>query len=121
MTTLLITGSRNYWDRDTLFSVLDKAHATHNFTLLVEGGCEGADSIAVHWAVTNNVPVKTYLADWATHGRSAGPKRNIQMLVDNPGALIYAFPIGLSRGTRGCIREAEKRKHRVVVTEGTGL
>lgn len=120
MTTLLVTGSRNLIGADHgtwVKTVLTKAHKQHNFTLLVEGGAKGADSIAAEWAVANQIKVFTYPAEWGKYGKKAGTLRNIEMLDNHPGAIVFAFPVKDSKGTRHCIREAQKRDHLVVVTE----
>ncbi len=68
MSTLIVTGSRDLIAKDLVFIYLDEAHALHNFTLLVEGGANGADQLACQWAKSRGVPVKTYPADWNLHG-----------------------------------------------------
>jgi hypothetical protein len=40
------------------------------------------------------------------------------MLKTYPDTDVFAFPLGESRGTRGCMREAVERGHFVSVTEG---
>lgn len=120
MTTLIVTGSRDLHlvvHRTPVFRILTEAYRQHQFTLVVEGGATGADTLAVQWARTMGLPVNTYMADWSLYGRSAGPRRNVQMLKDNPGAVVYAFPLGKSIGTRHCIKTALSRGHVVVVTE----
>jgi hypothetical protein len=47
-------------------------------------------------------------ADWKTHGRSAGPKRNLMMLDMKPD-LVLAFWDGKSPGTKHLIENARKR------------
>lgn len=117
MPTLIITGSRNLTDKDLLFTTLDAAHAAHNFTLLVEGGANGADALACQWARSRGIPVKTYPADWNLYGRKAGPMRNIAMLEAHKDARVYAFPMGESKGTRHCIAAAQKRGMHVWLIE----
>jgi hypothetical protein len=54
--------------------------------------------LAGAWAA---IEVEVYRADWAKHGRSAGPIRNQRMLSDGKPDKVMAFPGG--RGTRGMI------------------
>lgn len=120
MATLLVTGSRNLDHRihlTPIHRILTFAHDKYNFTKLVEGGATGADSIAFNWARARDIEIVTYPAEWEIHGRSAGPRRNMQMLVANPDAIVYAFPIGKSPGTRHCIKAAQTRGHVVEVFE----
>jgi hypothetical protein len=109
---VLVTGGRDYgrkwtgtqWDDDErqidrLFEVLDKALqaatlAGKSFTL-VHGGARGADSLSGLWATTRQVSdVRVYEADWATHGKRAGPIRNIKMLTESLPHVIIAFKGG---------------------------
>lgn len=114
MSTVIITGSRNWTDYKALFSALDLEHQREPITLLVEGGADGADDLGRRWAVKNNIPVVTVPADWKTHGKSAGPKRNIAMLVQYPEARVVAFPEVSSVGTVHCMKQAMIRGMRVV-------
>lgn len=115
---IIVTGSRFWSDRKTIFDRLDTCHAIEPITLLVQGGAKGADSIAWDWAFDRKVPRDTVDAEWDIHGKAAGMIRNRKMLDSYPKAKVEAFPIGKSIGTRGCIREAQKRKMNIHVTEG---
>jgi hypothetical protein len=53
-----------------------------------------------------------HCADWTTHGKAAGPIRNARMVALGADVCL-AFPKGESRGTRGCMRLAEKAGIRV--------
>lgn len=110
MSTVIITGSRNWSDIKALYSALDLEHQREPITLLVEGGADGADDLGRRWAVKQGIAVVTVPADWATHGRSAGPKRNIARLSQYPEARVVAFPEEGSVGTVHCMKEALKRK-----------
>ena len=72
-------------------------------TEVVSGGCSGIDRLGEQWAKENKIPVRVFHADWANHGRSAGPKRNRQM-AEYADAVIL-FPGG--RGTESMRREAK--------------
>jgi hypothetical protein len=53
------------------------------------------------------VTQEIFYADWATHGRRAGPIRNAAMI--KAGAdLVLAFPLPGGRGTQHTIRLAEE-------------
>jgi hypothetical protein len=126
MSTAIITGSRDLTNRQKfskeqlaqfkafVFNVLDGTHALSPITLLVQGGAEGADLLAAQWAHQNNIPCVTVEAEWHLHGKSAGPKRNRKMLLAYPDARVIGFPMGESRGTRGCLKMAREFGMRVV-------
>lgn len=122
---ILVTGSRNWTDRDTIRRALGKAlgeYTTIGTPVLVHGNARGADRIAEDaWMeLADHVPgglrVERFEADWRQHGRAAGPNRNAAMVATRP-AVCLAFPLGESRGTRGCMRLAEAAGIRVVAHE----
>ncbi len=104
---LVVTGGRNFDNREFLFATLD-GHAEHHFTLLIHGDARGADRLAGEWARERGIEVLACPADWKRYGRGAGPKRNRQMLVENPD-LVVAFPGG--SGT----------SHMVIIAEEAGV
>lgn len=102
---LLVTGGRDFTDRQLLFQALDQLHAEHHFTLLIHGDARGADRLAGEWAQDRGIQVLACPADWKQHGRIAGPIRNRQMLDKKPD-LVVAFPGGA--GTRNMVEIARK-------------
>ena len=104
---VLVTGGRAYRKRAYLYGVLDAIHAATPITLLIEGGANGADALARHWAIARNVPHLTFQADWILFGKAAGPMRNQRMVNQNPD-LVVAFPG--DTGTADCVRKA-RAKH----------
>lgn len=109
---ILVTGSRTFKDyglmSDVLISTVLARPERHT---LVHGGCAGADGVAhTVWLrmIAQGYDLTTpevHSADWATHGKAAGPRRNAAMIATGID-LCLAFPIGESRGTRGCIKMA---------------
>lgn len=106
-------GGRDYSDACVLDSYLDRLHAAHRLSRLIHGGARGADSLAGRWAESRHVPVEVYLAEWARHGRAAGPIRNERMLREGKPDLVVAFPGGA--GTAHMVRLARKSLVPVVV------
>lgn len=106
---ILVCGGRKWTNRVLTFGVLDgylqQFHLRGKPIVIVEGGADGADTLAKEWAIKNDVPFEEYPADWSRYGRAAGPIRNQQML-DTGIDLVVAFPGG--RGTADTIRRAEK-------------
>jgi len=92
-----VTGSRDWGDRLAVYRALndicdefdlnyppdeygntmpDAAKVT-----IVHGACPtGADAIADDWAIGNFLVPERHPADWAKHGRAAGPIRNREMV-----------------------------------------
>lgn len=104
---VLVTGSRDLTDKDKVFATLDRLHSQRPIELIVHGGQLGADTLANEWADARKVPVKVYPADWKSHGRGAGPKRNAEMLEKEMPHGVVAFPEG-GPGTRNMISQAQK-------------
>jgi hypothetical protein len=93
--------------------------------LLIVGGAPGADTIAERVAESVFVPVLKCRANWALHGPGAGPIRNGVMVkfarvfkLAGHEVICYAFPLGASPGTRGCIKLMHDAGIEVLVNEG---
>jgi hypothetical protein len=103
---VLVTGSRNWADVTAVWQSLD-AQAALGPMVLVHDDCPtGADKIADDWARARAVPVERHPADWGAYGKSAGPRRN-QEMVDLGADVCLAYPEAVSRGTRHCMSRAE--------------
>ncbi|MFI5877567.1 SLOG family protein [Streptomyces sp. NPDC051445] len=77
---------------------------------LVHGACpKGADAIAHHFGLVVGIEIEAHPADWDSWGKSAGFRRNADMV--NLGAdLCLAFIRGGSRGasmTAGLARDVQ--------------
>ncbi|NLX94715.1 MAG: DUF2493 domain-containing protein [Rhodopirellula sp.] len=110
----LVTGGRNFADRDFLFATLDRLRAEHGFTLLIHGDARGADRLAGEWARDRGIQILACPADWKRFGRGACPKRNRQMLAEKPD-LVVAFPGG--SGTSHMVIIAEEAGVKVIRAE----
>jgi len=73
---------------------------------VIAGKASGVDTVAIDWAVLNWCDYKEYPADWKTHGKSAGPIRNRQMLLEGKPDEIVAFPG--NKGTANMIAQANE-------------
>lgn len=111
MTTVIVTGSRHWTDRDSLWAALDAAKPT----LVVNGGARGADLMARGWAWENGARCHIFEADWHTHGKSAGMRRNREMADAYPDALVIACPLPGGKGTQAMMALCLKRGMRVQV------
>lgn len=105
---VLVCGGRNYNDPEAVYKALDDIRPS----MIIEGGASGADCYAADWADANNVPLKTFPADWKTYGKSAGPIRNKRMLDKEMPDVVIAFPGG--RGTANMVKLAKEAGVRVV-------
>ena len=113
---LLITGGREFKDREGAFALLDRAHAKFKITHLIHGDARGADRIAAEWAVSRGVQVVACPANWEHYKNAAGPIRNQYMIELCPDAVL-AFPGG--KGTKNMVEQAAR--HNVTVYDAVKL
>ncbi len=106
MLEILVCGGREFNEEGFLYRVLDSALAHYKDIKIIAGGARGADSLAVDWAKSRNVPFQEFPANWTRYKKSAGPRRNQQMLDENNIFLVIAFPGG--SGTADMVARAEK-------------
>lgn len=102
---VLVCGGREFADADLLNHELDRLHAEHRFTQVINGVARGADALAGEWARSRGVELKEFPADWQGEGRHAALIRNERMLVEGKPDLVVAFPG--KRGTYHMCRLAE--------------
>jgi len=103
---ILVCGDR-YWKSKF---IIKKYLEYFNPSLVIEGGCKGADQIAAKAADELGIPVKPFPAKWGLYGKAAGPIRNRKMLDEKPDlVLAFHFEITESSGTADTLFEAEKR------------
>lgn len=106
---ILITGSRDWADRNTINTVLSRTwwQLGRDFnTVLVHGAARGADTIAAELWAEQGLPTEAHPADWRAWGKRAGTLRN-ELMVDLGADICLAFPMSGSVGTRHCMRIAE--------------
>ena len=109
---IIVAGGRDFTDyaklSEILTGVLEKCKDTE--VIIVSGCCRGADVLGERYAGKHGIPVQRFPAEWAKHGKAAGPIRNKNMAAyasEGIGVLV-AFWDGKSRGTASMIRLAEK-------------
>jgi len=101
-----VTGGRNYNNPALVWKTLDQILDENPQIVLVVGDCPtGADLHAREWAESRCITFPHephgFPANWKKHGKSAGPKRNKDM-VDFGFDLLFAFPGGA--GTANMIK-----------------
>lgn len=95
---LLITGSRDWDDDETIYNALLDVHDHHSDVTLVSGACPtGADAIGEQAAHNLGWQVERHPADWKQYSRAAGFRRNRKM-VEAGADLCLAFIKNQSKG-----------------------
>lgn len=116
MSRILVTGSRDWTDREKVEEYLYLLSGEEG-NVLVHGACPtGADRIADELTYAQPWTVERHPADW-TLGKAAGPLRN-QAMVDLGADVCIAFLLPGSRGTVDCAARAEAAGIRVVRVHG---
>lgn len=100
----IIAGSRQISDYAMVEDAISQC--AWRPTVVISGAARGVDTLGERWAEDNGVPVERFPADWGKHGKSAGYKRNLEM-VDHAEALIAIWD-GESRGTKHMIDIARR-------------
>ena len=77
---VLVTGSRNFTANVVMKKALDRLKPSS----IVHGAARGADTLAQNYAKKNNITSYPHPAQWSKYGRSAGMKRNAEMLEQPP-------------------------------------
>lgn len=110
---VLICGGRDFSDERKFALRMDAINEQYGpFDCIVQGGAPGADRLARDLAYTWKIPTDEYVANWAKHGRAAGPIRNEQMLREGRPDIVVAFPGG--RGTANMVSLAKAAGLRVI-------
>lgn len=125
---VLVCGSRT-WSNSTPIDVvlegyLHAARAWNETLTIIEGGAQGADDRAASYARLEVVDTEheQYPADWAKHGKAAGPIRNQQMLDEGKPDVVWAFvdkPLSESRGTADMVRRAKAARIPTYIVEAS--
>ncbi len=117
---ILVTGSRDWSDRDTIAEVLldacNKFKAYHQSEItLVSGGCPtGADAIAEELWKSWGGEVERHPADWDQYGKRAGFIRNSEM-VKLGADICVAFIKNHSKGATMTVDLAHKAGLQIVI------
>jgi hypothetical protein len=108
---ILVTGSRKFTDRRVILRALFDTVAEWGDAVptIVHGDAPGADQLAKKIARKHCWPTEPHPADWETHGRSAGPRRNIEMVKLGADICLAFLQNGEKNvGTRHCATLAEQ-------------
>lgn len=99
---IIIAGGREFFDRNLLFTVMDKAFGgvTDKIEAIISGHARGADKLGEEWARSRGLADKLIVmaAEWEKHGKAAGPIRNVEMSLIATHVIV--FWDGKSSGSR---------------------
>jgi len=109
-----VTGGRGYRPSLDELGELVRQLKSEWVARLVHGGCRGVDLDCARAAQEAGITVQSYPADWAKHGKAAGPIRNAEMA--KVIGILFAFPGG--RGTADMVRRCKGRQVRIVQLTG---
>jgi hypothetical protein len=106
---ICVNGSRGFNDLDCMdrhlrYHILE---GTENNYRLIVGGAKGADTLAREWAIKNGVEFLEMPADWNKFGKSAGYRRNVEMI--NISQMLISFWDDQSKGTKHTIDYATEK------------
>lgn len=110
---LAIIGSRSFKDYYKLCIEVNKLRETEEITTIISGGANGADYLGKKYSIDYYLGYKEYPAEWDKYGKSAGFRRNVDIVNDSD--IILAFWDGKSRGTKHSIDLATKSGKKVII------
>lgn len=101
---IVVCGDRNWTDK----SVIKRFIEAYGATVVIHGGCRGADQLAGEVARELKLTVLEMPAEWSKYGLAAGPIRNQKMLDLNPDAVLaFHSDIQNSKGTKDMVTRAK--------------
>ncbi len=111
---ILVSGKRDFTDYERFSKYMDEliCHETMGSEItIVQGGANGADSLAKRYAKDHDLKMMEFPANWKAFGKKAGPMRNQEMvdyLKENAisSCLCVFFWDYKSSGTGDCFRKA---------------
>lgn len=107
----IIAGSRGITSIKHIVDAVERSGFTVSH--IISGGAAGVDQLGEAYAKRHQIPLTIMKANWKTHGRSAGYKRNTQM-AEVADALIAVWD-GKSNGTKHMIDTAKRLKLSVYI------
>ena len=116
MARILVCGDRNLCEYNEIHELLGEFPST---SVVIHGGCRGADKMAGFVAELLGMKVKVFPADWKRYGKAAGPIRNKKMLDEGCPDVVLAFheDISRSKGTKNMIEQACERGVDVILID----
>lgn len=115
---LAVVGTRTFAREDILTAYLDRRRLADPSLVIISGGAPGADRLAAEYARRFGLPLLQFRADWALHGRRAGPIRNRQIVASADE--LVAFWDEASPGTRISLELAVEKRIRATIVTSDG-
>lgn len=121
---VLVTGDR--YAGEEWVPMIEYMFRVERPDIIIHGGANGIDWLARCTAIDNDIIEIEYQADWRTHGKRAGPIRNIQMIErlnefrdHGNRAVVWAFHADLaaSKGTKHMIKVARENGYTPMVID----
>lgn len=112
---LLISGYREFADYKLFCETLEEFNGT--ISVIIHGGCRGADTLARKYAEERGIEQEVYLPNWERYGKRAGPIRNEKMIVDGCPDYAIVFLSEKSIGTKNMVSLCEKHGIDLTVVE----
>jgi hypothetical protein len=110
---VIIAGGRDFADYPALCAACDLALSRQPAVEVVSGTAKGADALGERYARERGHGLRQFPADWDTHGKAAGYRRNAEMAAY--AEALIAFWDGKSRGTKHMIDLAHRAGLKVKV------
>ena len=119
MERIIICGTRTFDNYLLLCQTLDKIITNPAEAEIVSGRAKGADTLGERYAKEHNIPLVMFPAQWNLYGKSAGFRRNAEMLkyAKQKDPVVIAFWDGISHGTKNMIDISRKAKATVHVIQ----
>lgn len=108
---LLICGSRSYSNYHEFEKVTDFLLKNKEDITIISGGAKGADKLAEEYCHNKNIEIIIFNAEWNKYGKSAGFKRNVEMInfiKDKEQKGVLSFWDMKSKGTEHSIKLSKK-------------
>lgn len=108
MFRVIIAGGREFTDYDFLKSKVLYLLQNKNLTevTIISGHARGTDQLGERFAREFNLHLKIFPANWEEYGKSAGYRRNAEMLKEADA--VICFWDGKSSGTKNMIDISQK-------------
>jgi len=103
---LAIIGSRTFNNFDLVEQTITNNFVISSITKIISGGAKGADTLAEQWAAAHDKELQVFNAKWGEYGKSAGFKRNIEIV--EAADQVLCFWDGVSAGTASSIELCKK-------------
>ena len=108
-----IVGTRSFDDYNLLKTTLYQNINIPDIEYIISGGAKGADSLAEQFALENNIKTIIFKPDWDKYGKSAGFKRNIDII--NESDIVFVFWNGISKGSKHDINIAKEMNKKLII------